>query len=130
MKENFEKVKDYLHSSGYLITHEDEAEELVVIQDEENGITGMVIDCEEPILIIEQVIMGTPVNNKESFYETLLKINRNLVHGAFVLDESGSKVIYRDTLQLESLDHNELDASINSLTLALAENANQLLNYK
>ena len=29
MKENFEKVKDYLNTSGYCIVQEDEAEELV-----------------------------------------------------------------------------------------------------
>ena len=34
----------------------------------------------------------------------------------------------RDTLRLDTLDYHELEASINSLSLALAENGNELLN--
>ena len=90
----------------------------------------MVVDCEEPILIIEQVLMDVPENKREEFFEMLLKINREIIHGAFVLDSEGKKVIFRDTLQLENLDQNELEASVKSLSLALAENASKLLNFK
>ena len=51
------------------------------------------------------------------------------MHGAFVLDETGQKVIFRDTLQLENLDLNELEASINSLSLLLSEYSEQILNF-
>jgi len=129
MENSFEKVKAYIGQMDYLVTQEDAAEEIVVIQNEESGITNMVVDCEGDILIIEQTIMDVPKGNKEAFFEALLKMNRNIVHGAFVLDCDGGKVIFRDTLQLENLDLNELEASINSLSLALAENANQLLSY-
>ena len=49
-------------------------------------------------------------DNTDTFKE-LLKKNRELVHGAFALDDSGKKVIFRDTLQLENLDMNELQGS-------------------
>lgn len=62
-------------------------------------------------------------------YEKLLKMNRTLVHGAFVLDEEGKRVIYRDTLQLENLDKNELEASIVALSMGIAEFGNELLKY-
>jgi len=48
-------------------------------------------------------------------------MNRNLIHGAFVLDESGQKVLFRDTLALENLDKNEVDSTFTALTLALVE---------
>jgi hypothetical protein len=58
----------------------------------------------------------------------LLQMNRYMVHGAFVIDEDKKKVIWRDTLQLENLDLNELQGSINALSLAINENAGELLD--
>ncbi len=128
MSDNLEKVKNYLIQLGHSITSEDVAEELVVIDNEENGIKNLIIDCEDPILIIEQAIMDVP-SKTDTFFKRLLQMNRTLVHGAFVLNEEGKKVIFRDTLQLANLDLNELEGSISALSLALAENANELLNY-
>ena len=126
--ERFELVKQYLHDMDISIVNEDPAEELVVIDDEDNGIKNMVVDCEEPILVIEQVIMQVPSKTK-NLYKRLLQMNREIVHGAFVLDEAAKVIIFRDTLQLENLDRNELEASIHSLSLALSEYGGELLNY-
>jgi len=126
--ERFELVKHYLNEMDISIISEDPDEELVIIDDEENGIKNMVIDCEDPILVIEQVIMNVP-ENPEGLYKRLLQMNREIVHGAFVLDESSEYIIFRDTLQLENLDRNELEGSINSLSLALTEYGGELLSY-
>jgi hypothetical protein len=56
-------------------------------------------------------------------------MNRTLVHGAFVLNDEGTKIIFRDTLQLENLDKNELEGSINALSIALAEYAGELIEF-
>jgi hypothetical protein len=128
MSENLKKVKSYLEELGFSISSENTKEELVVIDDEEKGINNLIIDCEEPILVIEQIIMEVP-GKVNDFFKRLLQINRTVVHGAFVLDENGKNVIFRDTLQLENLDKNELEGSINSLSLALAENANELISF-
>ena len=72
--------------------------------------------------------MITP-QNPGDLYKRLLQMNRNLVHGAFVLDEDGESILFRDTLQLENIDRNELEASIHSLGLALAEYSSELLEY-
>jgi len=56
-----------------------------------------------------------------------LQMNRNLIHGAFVVDEEMRNVIFRDTLQLENLDYNEFEGTINSLSLGLAEYSRELL---
>jgi hypothetical protein len=128
MSENLQKVKDYLDELELSISSEDEAEELVIIDDEEKGIKNLIIDCEDPVLVLEQVIMDVP-KNTEGFFKRLLQMNRTLVHGAFVLDEEGTKVIFRDTLQLENLDKNELEGSINALSIALAEYAGELIEF-
>ena len=128
MTEHFERVKGFVIDMGYAIADEDRKEQLVVINDETKGIKNLIIDCEDPIVVLEQVIMTVP-NDPGDVYKRLLQINRTLVHGAFVLDEKGEMILFRDTLCLENLDRNELEGSIEALSLALAENAEELLAY-
>lgn len=128
MSGKFEMVKNYLFDMGVSIIEEDVKEELFIVEDEENGIKNLIIDCEEDILIIEQVIMMVPSEPRDLF-KRLLQINRELVHGAFVMDADAEYILFRDTLQLENLDRNELEASVHALSLALAEYGEEMLEY-
>ena len=67
--------------------------------------------------------------NDAQVLSKLLKMNRTLVHGAFVLDEDGENVLFRDTLQLENLDLNELKGSIDSLVIAMNEYAGDFIGF-
>ena len=125
---DFEKVKDFILDMGFAISHEEPKEELVVIDDDDRGIKNLVIDCEGSIVILEQVIIPMPKDSFE-FCKRILQINRTLVHGAFVLDEEGTTLLFRDTLQLENLDRNELEGSIDALSLGLAEYASELVSF-
>lgn len=124
----FAKVKNLILELGYNITHEDTEDAVFVISDEESGINSLVIGVSDPLLILEQYIFSIK-NESLDLYKSLLKKNRDIVHGAFVLDDSGKKVLFRDTLQLENLDLNELEGSINSLSLLLSEFSDELLNF-
>ena len=126
--DNFEKVKHYLMELNYDITHEDPEEELVVIDKEDEGIKNMIIDCESPILIIEQFLFNVQSDSSD-MYKSLLMKNREIVHGAFVIDQDGKKVLYRDTLQLDTLDLGELEASLTSLTLLLNEYYDEIIQF-
>ncbi len=127
--EHFEKVKEYLGELGFEIKREDAKDEIIVIDDEDQGINNLVIDCEYPILILEQLIFELKDRPSEGIYRGLLQMNRNLVHGAFAIDDSGKKVLFRDTLQLDNLDLNELEGSINALSVAMAENFEDLIRF-
>ncbi len=128
MSGKYEIVRSYLFDMGVSIIEEDRKEELFIVEDEENGIKNLIIDCEDAILIIEQVIMMVPSEPRDLF-KRLLQINRELVHGAFVMDADSEYILFRDTLQLENLDRNELEASVHALSLALAEYGEELLEY-
>lgn len=128
MSDKFNKVKNFVLDLNLKIVQEDTKQELVVVDDEENGIKNLIIDCEDPILILEQLVMPVPKDPKD-LYKRLLQMNRNLVHGAFVLDEDCKHIIFRDTLQLENLDLNELEASVKALSLGMAEYSGELLKY-
>ena len=128
MSDKFDLVKSYLLDLDLHIVEENESEELIIVEDEESGIKNLIIDCEAPIVILEQLIMDIK-NDNAGFFKWLLQVNRTLVHGAFVLDEEGKRLFFRDTLQLENLDLNELEGSISALSLALGENGAELLKY-
>lgn len=120
------KVKDYLLDLGYEIVKEIPEEQIFVINNEDNGVNNMVLDCEDSLLVIEQKLVDVSVDNPE-LWKQLLQANRRLVYGAYVLDETGKHLIFRDTLELENLDKNELEASLNSLVLGLVENIDLLI---
>lgn len=128
MATNYEKVRDYIMELDYSIIHEDPEEEIFVVDHEEDGIKNLVIGVADPLLIIEQFMFDIK-NESSMIYKDLLMKNRDIVHGAFVLDENGSKVIFRDTLQIENLDLNELEASVTSLSLLLTEYSENLIEF-
>ena len=105
MKDNYNKVIDYVLELGYSISNKDQEDQIIIIDDEKNGIKNCVIGCADPILIIEQYLLELS-NGDSSIFEKLLKKNRDIIHGAFVLDESGKRIIFRDTLQIDNLDLN------------------------
>lgn len=124
---NFQKVKNYLIDLELNITYENEDNGVLKISSENDGISNLVIACADPILIMEQFIVQISPNSTNDIYRRLLQKNRDIVHGAFVLDDSATRVIFRDTLQLENLDRNELEASINSLSLLMGEYSGEIL---
>ena len=128
MSKNFDKVKDYLLDLEFTILSEDKTEELFVIEKPDSGISNLIIDCEAPILIIEGVLFELK-NGSEAMFKSLLTKNREIVHGAFALSEDGTKVLFRDTLQLKNLDLNELEGSLNSLELLLSEYGTEILKF-
>jgi hypothetical protein len=129
MTAHFEKVKDYVLDLGFQIDEEIPEEEIIIIHDEERGIQNLVIDCEEDILVLEQLIILLPHGVPAQVYQRILQMNRELVYGGFVLNEEGNSLLFRNTLALENLDLNELEGSINALSLGLAENGKELLSF-
>ena len=125
---DFQTVKHYLQELHLAIVKEDPAQHILIVDDDEHGIKSLVVDCEEPLLIFEQVIMEVPANLGDMF-RRLLQMNRTLVHGAFALTEDNKWVLFRDTLRMENLDLNEMQGTIQALSLALAEHAAELIGF-
>jgi hypothetical protein len=126
--EKYQQIKSILTEMEFRIVKEDEANEMIIVENEEDGVKNLIIDCEPPLLILEQLIMPLP-KEKGDLYKRLLQMNQTLVHGAFAIDDEEKNLFFRDTLQLENLDSNELYASINALSLAMAEHSAELLKY-
>lgn len=128
MTDHFEKVQGYLLDLDFNIIKEDSEDGVFWVENEEAGIHNLVIGCLDPILVMEQFLFEIKHESTDIFKKLLIK-NRDIIHGAFVLDETGKKVIFRDTLQLENLDQNELEGSLNSLSLLLSEYSDELIEF-
>jgi len=128
MENHFDIIKNYLIELNYSITYENRKDGVLMVQKESDGIKNLILGVADPILIMEQYIFK--INNaSEGIFKQLLQKNRDIIHGAFVLDETGQKVIFRDTLQLENLDLNEFEGSINSLSLLLSEYSENIIEF-
>jgi hypothetical protein len=128
MNDYFAKVQGFLLDLDYNILSENEEDGVFWVENEEAGIHNLVIGCLDPILVMEQFLFEIKEDSKEMYKHLVIK-NRDIIHGAFVLDETGKKVIFRDTLQLENLDQNELEGSLNSLSLLLSEYSTELIEF-
>jgi len=128
MENSFLKVKNYLIELEYNIVSEDEKEGTFVIERESEGINNMLIVCADPMLIMQQFLFEIK-RDDATVYKSLLMKNQDIIHGAFTLDETGKKVLFRDTLQIENLDINEIEASLNSLAILLSEYSHKIIEF-
>jgi len=122
----FRTVKEWLQDYEFTITLEDEAQRILIIEKESNGIKNMILIISDSILIMEQFLFEIK-NPSEQTFRKLLQKNRDIVHGAFVLDGTGRRVIFRDTLPTDNMAQNEVMASINSLGILVGEFTNEML---
>lgn len=128
MKNHFTITRDFLLELNFNITTENVEDDILVVQKEDSGIKNLILGVAPPILILEQFIF-TINSQSEKVFRSLLQKNRDIIHGAFVLDDTGKKVIFRDTLQIENLDLNELEGSLNSLSLLMSEYSEHIIEF-
>ena len=128
MKDYFGVVKNYLNELELEVKYESSKDGIFIVSSEQDGIVNLIICVAYPIVIFEQYLFEVKPDAYPVFKELLQK-NRDIIHGAFVLDDTGRKVIFRDSLQLENLDQNEFGATLNSLSLLLSEYSEQIINF-
>ena len=85
-----------------------------------NSGAPMVVHYADALLLIRMKLMDLPADlgdNAEALYRVLLELNAtDVVHGAYGIEEG--ELILSDTLELETLDFHELQASVESIELA------------
>ncbi len=128
MKNHFNITRDFLLELNFVISREETEDGILVVQKESAGIRNLIVGVAPPILIMEQFIFRINAQS-EKIFKNLLQKNRDIIHGAFVLDESGEKVIFRDTLQIENMNINELEGSLNSLSLLMSEYSDHIIEF-
>jgi hypothetical protein len=109
---------------SYLLRMEDleteEIEEGMYLVRSRTGAPPVVINYNPPLLLLRMKVMDLPKADgagDAELFRTLLELNASdVVHGAYGLEHC--ELILSDTLQLETLDFLELQASLESMQLA------------
>ena len=88
---------------------------------------GVVVHLSDPVLLLRLKVMDLPTNGADltDLYRCLLELNAtDIVHGAYGIEEG--ELILSDTLELENLDFEELQASVESLQYAASSHLNRI----
>jgi hypothetical protein len=121
------KIEGYLINLG--ITYEEVADNTWVLHDPDKGLEQVAIAVDDPLVVIRVNVMQTPKENREEFYRTLLTLNASdLVHGAYALEDEN--VLLIDTLQHETMDLEDFQASLDAVSLALTEHYTTLKKFR
>ncbi len=105
----------------------DEVDEGMFLIRTDNGGPSIVVHHSDPLLLVRLKVMDLP---KESdglarLYETLLRLNAtDVIHGAYGIEED--QLILSDTLQLGTLDFEELRASLESVQMAASSHVSRI----
>lgn len=89
----------------------------------------IVVKYQPPVLVCRVHVMDLPPEPREELFKTLLILNASeMMHGAYGLE--GGKLVISDALQLENLDFNEFQATIDDITLAVADHYPRLAKFR
>jgi hypothetical protein len=106
---------------------EEVADGMWVIRGQE-GVQQIIIKFAPPVLVCRVRVMDTPRQKREECFRMLLELNVDeMVHGAYGLE--GEKIVISAALELENLDFNELQATIDDITLAVADHHSRLAPF-
>ena len=88
----------------------------------------VVVHYADALLLIRMKVMDMPSGDSNTdLYRTLLEMNATeVVHGAYGIEDGD--LILSDTLELETLDFHELQASMESIQLAAATHMDTIRN--
>jgi hypothetical protein len=100
-----------------------------VVSDRGKGLENLLVQLSEPLVILRIHVMEVPAAGREKLFEELLKLNAtDMVHGAYALD--GKNILIIDTLEADTMDLEEFEASIDAIGLALAQHYRLLSRYR
>jgi hypothetical protein len=90
----------------------------------------LVVHYAPPVLVLRVRVMQLPAQAAQAaeLNRMLLEFNaRDLVHGSYGIE--GDHIVLTDALELTDLDFSEFEASVDSLSLALASHLNALAPF-
>ncbi len=124
-----EDVESYLLRAE--LAYEEVGEALWVAPLDEAGGARLVVHFSPPVLVFRLKVLDIPADQEKcaGLYKRLLELNAtDLVHAAYGLEESD--VILSETLELENLDFNEFQATVDSFQMAMATQLETLTPFR
>ncbi len=125
---SIERVERYLVALA--ITYERISEDVWIINDPDKGLDQIIFFVDDSLLTLRTRIMDySEISDEQcsALFKELLQLNSNLVHGAYAIEEN--YIMLMDTLELDTMDREELQASLDAISLALAQHYDRLKTY-
>ena len=98
------------------VEYEEIDEAMYLVRGRNSGFPAVVAHSES-LLLIRMKLMDLPEDPAPELYKALLELNAtDVVHGAYGIEDG--ELILSDTLELETLDFLEIQASLESIELA------------
>ena len=106
-------------------------ESMWLVGNGQEGVPPLVVNYTPPILLLRAEVMESPADEelRQGLFRSLLELNAtDMVHGAYGLD--GEDIVLTDALELADLDFSEVQASLESILLALTSHYKALSHYR
>jgi hypothetical protein len=105
--------------------HETVKENMWIVRDAAN----IVITYAPPLVLFRAKLMEVPQQNREAFFRLLLELNATqMIHGAYGIEDDS--IVLIDTLEVENLDFNEFQATLDAFSLAIGQDYQQLKPFR
>jgi hypothetical protein len=113
-----EKLESYL--VNLQLTFQEAGKGTWVVREPEKGLASLFVMMADPLVVLRLTVMEVPKKGRGELFEELLHLNAtDMVHGAYAVD--GKNVVIVDTLEGDTLDVEELRASIEAISLAVVQ---------
>jgi len=100
-----------------------------LIQDKDNGLENVMVILEEPVVMIRINLMGLPQKNKDTLFEKVLRLNgEDMLYGFYAIE--GDKLIMLSSHLIDTFDQEELQATLDSMSLAITQHYPVLAEFK
>jgi hypothetical protein len=125
MAEN--KIEQYL--IDFKFNYQEIGKNMWLLDDFEQGLEGIAIMLNEPLVVFRSVVMDIPGENRLELFTKLLELNAvDVLHGAYGIEKE--KIVLIDTLEYDGMDVNEFRATLDSFSMALTQHYPVLSKYR
>jgi hypothetical protein len=122
-----EKLEGYMHELE--LTYESQGGDIWLVSGDETGIENVIVMRTDPVVVLMVSVMRVPRKGRSELFETLLRLNASdTVHGAYALQ--GDDVVFVDTLEGDTMDLREFQASLDAIGVALSQHYPLLAKYR
>lgn len=119
-----QRIESFLRTLG--LSFEELDSDTWVINDEERGVENLIVVHEDPVIIFRLKVADLTPGDHCALYAELLRLNgTDLLHGAYALE--GDSVVLMNTLLSETIDIEEFQATLDAISLSVAEHYERLL---
>lgn len=122
-----EDVESYLLRSQ--LSYEEVADGMWVVRDSYNRLDQLVVKLSGPILLFRMKVMEVPETGREALFQRLLELNASeLMHVAYGIE--GDAVVLTHATEIANFDHNEFQAVIDDLSVAMGSHHEALAPFR